>query len=68
MELMLKAGADPWAKSEEGKTLLHFAAGSGSAAAVESLLKAGADPKAKDDSGKTPADRTYDPALKAMLA
>jgi ankyrin repeat protein len=54
--LLLKAGADPDARSHGGFTALHIAAQNGNVEMVDALLEAGADPAAKTDAGKTPMD------------
>lgn len=52
--LLLELGADPNAADLYGHTLLHSAARSGNADAVDRLLAAGADPAARNDMGQTP--------------
>ena len=54
LEVLLKAGADVYAKDKCGNTPLHLAASFSAVAEVEVLLKAGADPSAIDNAGKTP--------------
>ncbi len=49
----LRAGADPGARDEDGRTLLHGAAGAGNTAAIAALLAAGADPGAQTKDGRT---------------
>jgi hypothetical protein len=56
VELLLKAGADLKAETNDGGTALSSAAWFGCAPAVEVLLKAGADPTGRDKQGRTPAD------------
>ena len=56
---LLKAGADPGVRTENGETPLHWAAflNSDAGAITAALLKAGADPAARDKNGKTPLHR-----------
>ena len=54
MTRCLQAGADPNARTGNGQTPLHFAAGNGTAEAVATLLNAGADPNARTVVGNTP--------------
>jgi ankyrin repeat protein len=51
---LLNSGVDVNAKNEYGRTALHYAAYSGSAATARELLARGADVNAKDVSGWTP--------------
>ena len=51
----IQSGADLKARTEDGWTPLHWAAGlNESPAIITALLDAGADPKARDKDGKTP--------------
>ena len=50
----LAAGADVMAREEDGTTLLHFAATSGTPANIQALLAAGADVMARTKDGWTP--------------
>jgi uncharacterized protein len=53
VNLLLKAGANPNAKSSEGDTVLHLAAFDGKLDIVRALVAAGADLDAKDKAGLT---------------
>ena len=51
----IQSGADPKARTKDGETPLHWAAGiTESPAIITALLDAGADPKARDMGGSTP--------------
>ncbi len=50
---LLKAGADPDAKSERGSPALHFAAQAGNLRSARALLEGGADPNGADGEGRT---------------
>ena len=50
---LLKEGADPDMKDEEGRTALHFASGYGELECMEALLDAGADINSVDDNKNT---------------
>jgi len=50
---LLKEGADPDLKDEEGRTALHFASGYGELECMEALLDAGADINAVDENKNT---------------
>ena len=54
LEHMIVDGLDVNTRSEEGQTLLHWAAQAGHLDAVELLIRNGADPNIADRSGKTP--------------
>lgn len=54
IQYLLSKGADPFAKSKSGKTLLHYAAGHGLDWFVEYLIAAKIDPNANDQYGWTP--------------
>ena len=56
-EYLLARGADVNAKSADGLTPLHYAAGAGNTVVVGILLKAGADPNARSIDGTTPLMR-----------
>lgn len=56
VSVLIKAGAKIDAKTQNGVTPLHEAAGYGIPKIVAALLDAGANPTAKDKSGKTPWD------------
>jgi cytohesin len=60
VQLLLDAGADPNAKSQDGFNALLAAAMTGDAAGAEKLLKAGADPNAKTKRGTTPESEACD--------
>ncbi len=49
----LRAGADPEARSEGGRTPLHRATINGNADAIAALLEAGADPEVRNEGGRT---------------
>lgn len=51
---LIKAGANPNAKSTEGEPVLHLAAYRKNAAVVKLLLQKGADPNVPKESGRTP--------------
>lgn len=58
VKALLKAGADPKAKDDEGNTLLHLLmlnkhAAASAADSCKALLKAGANPKAKNNGGRS---------------
>jgi HEAT repeat protein len=54
VQLLLNAGANPNAKSRDGRSALHGAALQGGFETVQLLLNAGADPNAIDDRGQSP--------------
>jgi ankyrin repeat protein len=56
-EMLLKAGADPNAKTASGDTVLTWAIESGHCGIVRLLLDAGADPNLGCDNGVTPLMR-----------
>jgi ankyrin repeat protein len=56
VKLLLDAGADPNAETEDKATALMSAAMSGNVLVIEQLLKAGADPAVHDKFGHTAAD------------
>jgi ankyrin repeat protein len=58
--LLLRAGAEPDARSHGGFTALHIAAQIGAIEMVGALLEAGSDPRARTDGGKTPVDFAID--------
>jgi len=53
LKQLLKDGADPDLKDEEGRTALHFASGYGELECMEALLDAGADINAVDENKNT---------------
>ncbi|KAI8113240.1 hypothetical protein M9435_003244 [Picochlorum sp. BPE23] len=53
LKQLLKDGADPDMKDEEGRTALHFASGYGELECMEALLDAGADINAVDENKNT---------------
>ncbi|KAK4443259.1 ankyrin repeat-containing domain protein [Podospora aff. communis PSN243] len=57
-EVLLRAGADPYARDLIGKTVLHMACAKGHAAAVRALLRLGMDP---DDGGTSGTGLGYAP-------
>ena len=58
LETVLKAGADPNAKTEDGATPLHFATTFPNAEATALLLRYGAEVDARDNRGQTPFHRS----------
>lgn len=62
-EVLLRAGADPYARDRIGKTALHLACARGHAAAVAALLRTGMDP---DDGWETGAGLLYAPIRDAV--
>ena len=55
---LIEGGADVSQTDNEGRTALHYAAGSSVPDLVTLLLDAGADPLAKDNEGRLPSDYT----------
>ena len=56
IKALLKAGANPNIKDNDGNTPLHVAAVSGQTEAITALLKAGANPHIKNNAGHRPID------------
>ena len=56
VELLLSAGADPKARTDDGRTVLMFLIGLASSGVIRRLIEAGADPTARADDGHTAAD------------
>ena len=54
VQLLLQAGADPLAVSDDGRTPLHDGARNSNPVVTAHLLAAGADPNALDNEGRTP--------------
>ena len=68
----LKAGANPKAQDEDGRTPLHhIARGNGNSSMVAALVQAGADIHARDQDGRTPlhaaGGSSHNPAVIALL-
>lgn len=58
---LLDAGADPRARTQNGNTPLHYAAGlGGDLGVIGTLLDAGADVRAQNDEGVRPVDVAWD--------
>ena len=53
-EMLIQNGADPSLKSNDGSSLLHFAAQCGNTSIMNKLISLGLDIDSKDLSGKTP--------------
>ena len=68
---MLKAGADPGARMEDGDTSLHWAAENANPSVIVALIEAGADPGARAEDGITPlhlaASANANPSVIAAL-
>ena len=54
IQILLAAGASPYARDNGGETRLHEAASSGNLEVIQVLLAAGASPNAEGKDGKTP--------------
>ena len=57
---MLLNGADPAAKTNQGATALHLAAGASNPHSVHLLLVAGSDARARDQRGRTALTRVQE--------
>jgi cytohesin len=64
---MLKHGANPNAKDDNGWTPLHRAAYCGHVEIVMILLERGADPLIADNEGNIPLDYAEDSAIRSLL-
>ena len=60
VQVLVKAGANTEARTENGETPLHVAAIFSSGNAMTALLDAGANPRARNDEGKIPYDLASD--------
>lgn len=64
---LMEAGANPNAKTVDGRSVLHMAANSGNVKLVEQLLQSGADPKIRDKNGRKPGQFSNNTKIKALL-
>lgn len=63
VSLLLRLGADPQAKAEDGSLPVHFAASAQDPASLRLLLQAGSSPNARDDRGRTVLMHAVMPAV-----
>lgn len=63
VSLLLRLGADPQAKAEDGSLPVHFAASAQDPASLRLLLHAGSSPNARDDRGRTVLMHAVMPAV-----
>lgn len=68
VELLLKSGANPDFKAQDGATSLMCAACSGNVAIIELLLKYGADPLCRNELGETALDKARESHQQAAVA
>gem|GEM_PF-1314161 len=67
VEVLLKRGADPNVKDDNGQTPLHIAAQEGHVDVVRVLLERGADPRIADNGGHIPLDYAKDSTIRSLL-
>jgi cytohesin len=60
VETLIRQGANPDARDEQGKTALHYAAANGHNGTVHVLLTHGADTTLRDDIGRTAIEYARD--------